>query len=95
MRLAVHGKAPPAAAGTAAGEGTGDELDEDDVHAARWERRFEVDAARVDELVELYTSLGYEVRTRAVAPQAFGPQCASCALSACSASVELSTRRAR
>ena len=65
----------------------------EDPRAAGWARRFDADSARVEELAELYRSLGYEVQVRALAPESFGPQCAGCALSACSRYVELSTRR--
>ncbi len=70
---------------------TGGQLPEE-LEAAGWQRRFEADAARVDEVVELYTSLGCEVTTRALAPQSFAPECASCALTACSRYVEIYTR---
>lgn len=65
------------------------EVDHD---ASGWERRFEADVARVDELVELYTSLGYEVSTRGLLPEAFAPECAGCALTACARYVEIYTR---
>ena len=65
----------------------------EDPRAAGWARRFDADSARVEELEELYRSLGYEVWVRALAPESFGPQCAGCALSACSRYVELYTRR--
>ncbi len=65
----------------------------EDLEAAGWTRRFDADSARVEELAELYRSLGYEVSVRALAPESFGPQCAGCALGACSRYVELYTRR--
>lgn len=71
----------------------GGEESPEELEAAGWQRRFEADAARVDEVVELYTSLGCEVTTRALAPKSFAPECASCALTACSRYVEVYTRR--
>ncbi len=65
----------------------------EDLQAAGWERRFDVDSARVEEIEELYRSAGYEVHVRALAPESFGPECAGCALGACSRYVELYTRR--
>ncbi len=92
--VAVHGVGPSSdlrAEAEASGPAPGDE---GDLEAGGWERRFEVDMARVEELEELYRSLGYEVRVRSVVPESFGPQCAGCALTACSRYVELYTRRA-
>ena len=83
--------ADAAAPGAAPGPGSGDE---EDLEASGWERRFEADLARVEELEELYRSLGYQVRVRSLVPESFGPQCAGCALTACRRYVELYTRRA-
>jgi len=58
-----------------------------------WQRRFEADATRTGELVDLYSDLGYEVTTRKIAPQEIGPQCAGCAIVACERYVALFTRR--
>ena len=71
-----------------AGQESPEELEE-----AGWQRRFEADVARVDEVAELYASLGCEVTTRAVAPKSFAPECESCAVASCSRYVEIYTRR--
>lgn len=61
--------------------------------AEGWERRHLADAERAAESVELYESLGYEVRVEPLTPDDFGPQCAECALAACHACVRIYTRR--
>ncbi|MHB8244977.1 MAG: hypothetical protein ACYDGN_06410 [Acidimicrobiales bacterium] len=64
-----------------------------DPESSCWERRFEADVTRLEELIELYTSLGYEVRTEDLVPAAFAPECEGCALGACRSYVALYTRR--
>lgn len=64
-----------------------------ELEAAGWERRFEADATRASELVELYSDLGYEVTTRRIAPEEIGPECAGCAIAACQRYVVVYTRR--
>lgn len=64
-----------------------------DLESSGWERRFEADDSRVAELTELYSSLGYEVMTVGLDPEAFGPECTGCALTACQRYVVLYTRR--
>ncbi|MDA8290759.1 MAG: hypothetical protein M0Z33_03640 [Actinomycetota bacterium] len=66
----------------------------EDLEAAGWVRRFEADTARLEEVVELYISLGCEVTIRALEPQSFAPECAGCALTACARYVEVYTRPA-
>lgn len=46
--------------------------------AEGWERRFTADPARVKEAVELYTKLGYEVRTEPVRAAEFKDECGGC-----------------
>ena len=58
-----------------------------------WERRFEADATREQELVELYTSLGFEVMVRGIATDNFGPDCEGCALTVGDRYIEIYTRR--
>lgn len=58
-----------------------------------WQHRFDADAARAAELVDLYHDLGYEVATSKIAPQEIGPECAGCAIVACQRYVALYTRR--
>lgn len=60
--------------------------------AVGWDRRFEVDRRRVDELSEMYVNLGYEVTTRELVPEDKGPQCAGCAVVACQQNVVIYTR---
>ena len=58
-----------------------------------WQRRFDADAGRAAELVDLYCEMGYEVTTLAIAPQEIGPECAGCAIVVCQRYVALYTRR--
>jgi len=64
-----------------------------ELEAAGWQRRFEAEANRAGELVDLYSDLGYEVTTSKIAPQEIGPECAGCAIVACQRYVALYTRR--
>jgi hypothetical protein len=50
--------------------------------AAGWDRRFEADVSRLDEIVQMYTEMGYEVTTSETVPDDFGPDCAGCAIAA-------------
>jgi hypothetical protein len=58
-----------------------------------WQHRFEAEAIRAGELIDLYQDLGFEVTTRKIAPQEIGPECAGCAIVACQRYVALYTRR--
>ncbi|MDP6376480.1 MAG: hypothetical protein QF921_14785 [Pseudomonadales bacterium] len=51
--------------------------------AEGWVRRYLADAERTEEAVELYTSLGFEVKTTQLAPAELGPQCTDCAAGVC------------
>lgn len=84
MRLAMSSRRD-----RARGDGDSEEV----LESSGWERRFEADVSRLDELVELYSSLGYEVRTRELLPAAFAPECRDCAVIACNRYVEVYTRR--
>jgi hypothetical protein len=64
-----------------------------ELETAGWQRRFEAEATRAAELVDLYADLGYEVTTSEIAPQEIGPDCAGCAIVACQRYVALYTRR--
>ncbi|MEE8331179.1 MAG: hypothetical protein V3R84_05350 [Acidimicrobiia bacterium] len=64
-----------------------------DLAAAGWERRTVTDPARIAELVDLYSSLGFETMTTSLDPSSFGEACTTCAVSACSTYVALFTRR--
>lgn len=61
--------------------------------AEGWIRRHLVDPLRAKESIELYTSLGYEVKAQTLTPADFGPQCGKCALVACGACVVIYTRK--
>ena len=59
----------------------------------RWVRRFTIEAERADEYVELYQSLGEEVRVEPVTPGLQSDEeCATCLLAACDRYVVVYTR---
>jgi hypothetical protein len=58
-----------------------------------WEQRTVTDPARIGELTELYTSLGFETTTTGLDPSSFGEACTTCAVTACSVYVALFTRK--
>lgn len=64
-----------------------------DLVADGWVRRHLSDAARAQEAVALYESLGFEVRTRTLSPTDLGPVCESCAACACPSFVVIYTRK--
>ncbi len=51
------------------------------------------DGQRLKEYVDLYTSLGYEIRTEIVQPEEIGPECTDCRLVVCRQFVTLYTRK--
>ncbi|HLE28422.1 MAG TPA: hypothetical protein VI793_09920 [Anaerolineales bacterium] len=61
--------------------------------AEGWERRFMADLERLSEYIELYTSLGFEVRTEKVPPEEIGPECSDCRLIICRQFLTLYTRK--
>ncbi len=61
--------------------------------AQGWARRFMADGNRLTEYMELYTSLGFEVRTEAVLAEEIGQECSDCRLVICRQFVTLYTRR--
>ncbi len=63
------------------------------LEAAGWERRYLADPDRAREAVELYTSLGYEVRAEKLEPSSFGPQCGDCSQVVCRSYVLIYTRK--
>lgn len=63
------------------------------LEAEGWQRRYLADEHRAQEAVELYTSLGYEVRSEKLVPSHFGPQCEECALVVCRSYVVIYTRK--
>ena len=58
-----------------------------------WVRRHLADSARAQESIDLYTSMGYEVKVQKLTPADFGPQCAQCASVMCHACVLIYTRK--
>lgn len=61
--------------------------------AAGWELRFLADAARAAEARALYASLGFEVRSEAVAAERLGIYCEGCQVAVCLSHTLLYTRR--
>lgn len=61
--------------------------------AQGWVRRHFADPNRARESVELYTSMGYEVKVCKPAPEDFGPGCAQCASVICRTHVMIYTRK--
>ena len=61
--------------------------------AKSWVRRHVADPAHARESIELYTSMGYEVKTQGLTPSDFGPMCGRCALDVCKSCVLIYTRR--
>ncbi len=51
------------------------------------------DGKRLNEYIELYTSLGFEVHTETVQPEEIGPECTDCRLIICRQFVTLYTRK--
>jgi len=58
-----------------------------------WVQRHLVAPDRAQESMDLYASLGFEVRACALSPDDFPPQCAHCASEACHSYVMIYTRR--
>jgi hypothetical protein len=46
--------------------------------AEGWERRFTADAQRVQEVTELYSQLGYDVRAESLHPEELKDDCEDC-----------------
>ena len=46
--------------------------------AEGWERRFTADLQRIEEVIELYSQLGYEVRAVPVPSEEFHDDCTAC-----------------
>lgn len=58
-----------------------------------WERRYLADPERAQEAIELYTSLGFEVKAQKLTPANFGPLCGECPAHVCLSYVMIYTRR--
>ena len=63
------------------------------LEAEGWQRRFLADEFRAKEAVELYTSMGYEVRAQELEPADFGPRCGECSDIVCRSYVLIYTRK--
>ena len=64
-----------------------------ELEAQGWVRQFTVETERADEYVELYESLGNEVRAEPVTPDLqVAEECATCLLAACDRYVVIYTR---
>ena len=61
--------------------------------AEGWVRRHAAGADRVEESVELYRSLGFEVLTRELKPADYDARCGACAASTCPSNFMIYTRR--
>lgn len=61
--------------------------------AEGWQRRFTADAQRAKEAVELYTSLGYEVRAEPVTTADLHDDCDDCLASAALSLCTIYTRK--
>ncbi len=61
--------------------------------AAGWERRFFADGRRVQEMVDLYTELGYAVHLEPIKAEAFTDDCEDCGLVALLKFVTIYTRK--
>ncbi|MCP3902268.1 MAG: hypothetical protein GY715_01420 [Planctomycetes bacterium] len=61
--------------------------------AQGWTRRNLADPARAEETIELYRSLGFEVKVVQLTPADFGPSCDDCAPLVCRSYVLIYTRK--
>lgn len=69
-------------------------LQDVELGADGWQRRTVTDQARIDELVALYDSLGFETRVTGLDPESFGEACTTCSMTACRSYLALFTRPA-
>ena len=70
-----------------------DRLPDPKLTAQGWKRRFMADSLRLSDYLELYSSLGFEVRSETVQPADIGPECNDCRSTLCRQFVTLYTRR--
>lgn len=61
--------------------------------AKGWERRFMADPNRLEESVNLYRELGYEIQINPVRPEELSVVCGDCRLAVCSAYSTIYTRK--
>jgi len=67
--------------------------DDPDLIAQGWVRRFMADPTRAKEAVELYESMGFEVKVQELTPEDFGPNCTDCGSNLCQSYVLIYTRK--
>ncbi|MCP4853515.1 MAG: hypothetical protein GY903_03370 [Fuerstiella sp.] len=60
--------------------------------AEGWQRRYLADPSRAEEAIELYSSLGYEVKAQKLTPADLGPNCGTCSEAVCRSFVLIYTR---
>ena len=63
------------------------------LEAEGWQRRYLADEPRAREALELYDSLGYEVRAEPLEAADFGPRCGECSELVCRSYVLIYTRK--
>jgi len=61
--------------------------------AAGWERRFVTDSRRTQEMIDLYTEMGYEVHLEPLKQEEFEDDCEDCSLVALLKFVTIYTRK--
>ena len=61
--------------------------------AGGWKRRHTVDVARVQESIDLYQSIGFDVAVRYLTPEDFGVECQACEVKTSCSYVLIYTRR--
>jgi hypothetical protein len=67
--------------------------DDPELIAEGWVRRFMADPTRAKEAVELYQSMGFEVKVKELTPSDFGPKCTDCGSNLCQSYVLVYTRK--
>jgi len=67
--------------------------EQDLLETSGWVRRTIADRTRMDQLVEVYQSLGFETRVLTLAPDRFGDACRACAVASAGDCLLLFTRR--
>ncbi len=67
--------------------------DDPELIADGWVRRFMANPERAKEAVELYESMGFEVKVKELTPADFGPNCTECGNSLCETYVLIYTRK--
>lgn len=61
--------------------------------AEGWERRHMVGPDRIDESIEIYTSMGFEVKAQPLCAEDFAAQCKECGSVVCRSYVMIYTRK--